>query len=194
MAGVKRFPLYSNHQLYYVYGLHHIKLIFCTRKVSWDGYRKGRLWIAMTSQTIHLRSGTQPWNISVLKSWSLGPWCSKPTAVRHQDWILTPLLYSPLSPVFHSLEVYFTCHLTRVKALHSSCLLLFFQYALEVSSKPFWSSAAAPALESAARLIRADIIPRKWMHVKAAIKNAIPPTRELLRQQRPHFSTFQIQT
>lgn len=138
------------------------------------------------------------------KHWHSGPpstalkyLCCNTEAVDHrasceaQDLILTPLLHSSLLSCLSSLEpVTFT---RLCEALHISCaVLLFFQFVLEMSSKPFWNSATAPALESDAHLMRADIIQRKAVHVEAVIRNAILPATELIRQHRHYLSTLQL--
>lgn len=62
------FPFYSSHQFCHalVTRVPPYALSFHTRKVLWDGYRKGRLWIVITSHGpfIDIQGPPpQPWNI-----------------------------------------------------------------------------------------------------------------------------------
>lgn len=131
------------------------------------------------TQDIHLLSvpppTPQPWNMS--KYWSFG-------VISPQLWG-TRLNSASLSVIPCSLSLK-----TGVKALHSSC-----------------AAFAAPSacfrvlLQAFLKLCRCSSFAvsctfnESWYHTKrtaavtAAIRDAIPPTRE---QQRPHLSTFQI--
>lgn len=184
---MKHFPFYSklnsNHQLCHVLATWFplYPFIFCARKVLWVGCWRGSLEIAMISHRTFIYSQCHPHppslEISVSKSWSFG-------VISPPLWG-TRLNSDSLSVIPCSLSLK-----TGVKALHSSC-----------------AAFAAPSacfrglLQALLKLCRCSSFAvsctfnESWYHTKrtaavtAAIRDAIPPTRE---QQRPHLSTFQI--